>query len=546
MRETHEQIALDWLDALRTIPVEEQKAWVIKTLRPKSMLHVFGRYFFPHIIKGVTPACHIELIQELSKLEDSAIIFPRGFAKSTWEKIDTIHDIVYALEPVILYISDTIDSAGLHFNSIKGELEGNEALRYVYGNLVPIENNELAGKARITRHFMKWTNKHFETTNGVNVVARGAGNGRGVNIRGNRPTKIVVDDAETDEQVKSVMRRQTYHDWLYNVIIPSLDKERGRIKVIGTVIHPECEVLQFYKAKGGIFKKAIEGVEDNNWSQGYSIWPTYWDIDSLLRLKDGYINDKGEEIQGIGTRAFMQEYMNEPTNMELARIKPEWIDDNMFTVLPENNKVRLRTVITIDPQSGESKGADEYAITVLGWYRGEPHKYVLEQVAGRGSQTDQVKQVLLLWLKYKETTQIVGIEKVMTQVAVFQLLHEWRNGKLQLDGVKDDDRNIPMQQISPGTSQAAKQRKGKDKIARFQMHEAAIERGELHLRPEMKQLREQILFLGTNTIDHDDRVDSLVMALDVSYQTQEVDDDTIDNMAKKSPTISGNLWRKKF
>jgi phage terminase large subunit-like protein len=525
MLHPHEKIANDWYAALKTIDPEKKAQWIKYSLRPKKMLPVFGRYIFPHIVRGRTPLCHIELLDEITRPISSGIIFPRGFAKSTWEKIDTIHDIVYAIEPVILYISDTAESAGFHFESIKGELEGNEILRYVYGNLVPLENEELSGKARIARHFMKWTNKHFETANGVNVVSRGACNGRGVNIRNQRPTKIIVDDAETDEQVRSPIRRQQYHDWLYNVIIPSLDKERGRIKVIGTVIHPECEVLKFYNAHGGIFKKAIENVQNNEFRTGQSIWPDYMTMTFLI-----------EKLEEIGTRAFMQEFMNEPTNAELAHIKIEWIDDNYYTVLPHDNRSRLQTVIALDPQSGEKSAADEYAITVLSWYAGDKHKYVVEQKAGRASQQQQAIEVINMWLKYPNAKS-VGIESVLGQVAVFQLISEWRNGNMKLDVEKFDDRNIPITKITPG---------GKDKVARFQKFESMIERGELHLRPEMGALREQMLFLGTNTLDHDDRVDSLIMTLEMAYRNNVDTAQIFQEQSEPQETAAGNLFEEKY
>ena len=73
-----------------------------------------------------------------------------------------------------------------------------------------------------------------------------------------------------------------------------------------------------------------------------------------------------------------------------------------------------------------------------------------------------------------------------------------------------------------------------------------IERGELHLRPEQKKLREQILFLGTSVLDHDDRADSLVMALDLSFKKQPQAKDVVQRLRKKSETVSGNLWRAQF
>lgn len=507
----------DWLDALETIPIHKKQKWIQETLRPKSMLPVFGLYYFPNIIIEDVPQCHVDLIEEISRPGDSGIIFPRGFAKSTWTKIDTLHDIVYALEPVIVYISATLEDAGFQFESIRSELENNELLRSVYGNLVP--------RKSFFDLSVKWTNKHFETTNGVNVVARGANNGRGVNIKNRRPTKIIVDDAETDKQVRSVMQRQQYHDWLYNVMMPSLDPIIGRIKVIGTVIHPECEVLKFYKEHGGIMRKAIENIKIAGvLSSGESIWPSYMTMARLMEKK-----------KKVGTRTFMQEWMQEPTNIELARIKPEWIDENVYVILPKN-RMKLNKVISIDPQSGEKNTADEYAITVVAWYTGDGHRYVLEQEAGRASQLQQATQAIKMWLKHP-TALTVDVEKVLSQVAVYQNLLAWKAGNLILvDGVDSTNRNIPVHAVSP---------EGKDKVARFEAHEAMIERGELHLRPEMNVLREQILFLGMGTLEHDDRVDSLVMGLDASYKHNS-GGNRLAGLTEKTTTQSSNLLKAQF
>ena len=515
----------EWNEDLNLVEVERQRDFIFYSLKSKRMLHVFGRYFFPHIIKGTNevPEAHHELIDFLASVESGACIFPRGFAKTTWEKIDTLHDVIYALEPVILYISNTLQDAGFHFESMKVELENNEMLRAVYGNLVPD-----------LRDSIKWTSIHFETTNGINVVARGAGKGRGVNIKNQRPTKIIVDDGEDDEMVRSLVRRKKYHDWLYNVIIPSLDKKKGRIKIIGTVIHPEVELLKFHQSRGGIFRKAIEN--------GDSIWPQMWSLEDLDKLKNGYTKEDGTFVEGIGTHSFMQEYMNEPLNAELARINPAWLDDRTYTTLPENNQTHLKTVITIDPQAGEDKMADEYVITVLSWYNKDRHRYVIEQKAGHASQLDQAKYLIQTWQQHKGA-HLVGIEKVMTQVAVYQLVLDWRNRKIDIDNVDGFNRNIPMIAIGPQGSMASMQHKGSDKVARMQIHEPMIERGELHLRPEMIKLRDQIIFLGTDAIEHDDRADSLIMALDLSYQGEFKKSDF---SADKQQTVAGNLFKEKF
>lgn len=517
-----------WEADLQALRPEDRRAWVFNTLKNKEHLHIFGRFFFPDIIKGSdeVPECHLELIRELSSPDDRGIIFPRGFAKTTWEKIDTLHDCVYGLEPTILYISDTLQAAQFHFESIKAQLEENELLHYVYGILVPSES----------RRGRKWTNKHFETTNGVNVVARGRMKGRGVNIKNKRPTKIIIDDVEDDELVQSARQREKLARWLNDVIFPSKAKGIGRIKMIGTVLHTAAEVLKFYKNHGGIFRRAIEN--------GLSIWPNYITVADLYRIRDGYTKPNGEVVKGIGSRAFAQEYLNEPTNADLAHIKPAWIDDATYVALPASPFPMIK-VITCDPQAGEKDTADEYAITCLGYYERQEHKYVLEQKAGRASQFEQARELCKMWLRHK-SARVVAVEKVLNQTAVYQTMLQWKSNKINFnqpntpanERIDETDRNIPIMAWSPD---------GKDKVSRLQVHEPAFERKEIHLRPEMRELREQLMYLGSNVIEHDDRADSLTMALDLSYKTSSLvgNSNSRDN-DDKNKTIAGNLDKMKF
>lgn len=512
---------LEWVQDLEAVPEPEQKQWIIDSLRDKEQLHIFGRYFCPHIIKGEddVPECHLDLIGEMSRREDSAIIFPRNFAKSTWEKIDTLHDIVYALEPVILYIGKTLQDAGFHFEAIKSELENNEILISVYGNLVPPESD-------IGR---KWTNKHFQTSNGVNVVARGAGRGRGVNIKNQRPTKIVCDDIEEDEQIRSRERCQKLNRWLYEVIFPSRDARRGFIKMIGTVLAKHAEVLKFYNKHGGIFRKAIEN--------GESIWPAMWPIEKLEKEKEK-----------IGSRAFSQEYQNTPIDEESAIIKPLWISSNTYDVFSED--VATKKVIMLDPQSGEGKTSDTFGLVVLAWKKGDKHRYVLERIVGRASQSEQAAIFVGAYQRHP-TAHVAGIEKIMTQVAVYQYVLDWKNRSYDFPPercakykIQQEDRNIPLFAVRPEGKDGGKL---KDKTARLQMHEAAFERGEVHLHHTMVELADQLAAFPN--LEHDDDVDALMYCLDWSYKNSEFpsNENEIRNKTDSAKIASfGNIEKKRF
>lgn len=442
------------------------------TLKRKNNLHIFGRYFFPHIIIGNedVPQCHLDLIEELSKRSDSAIIFPRNHAKTTWEKIDTLHDIVYGLETVILYVGATLRDAQFHFESIKSELENNELLRAVYGELVP-KQSELDHK---------WTNTHFETRNGVNLVARGSGRGRGVNIKNSRPTKIILDDIEDDEGVRSTDQRAKLHNWINAVVLPSKDKATGFVKMIGTILHPESELIRFHAMNGGIRRKAIE--------DGQSIWPAYWPIESLER-----------EREKLGTLIFNQEYLNEPITQAERMVKEDWIRKVPIPLIEgrdENgNPKRLVDAYgAIDPAISEKQTAD-YSAVATALRQGETGRIIIADVTrGHYSFTEQIRLIMRKHGDWKY--QLFGIETVAYQRALKQELD-------RLGAV--DNCYVPTTEMRPDT----------DKVRRFMSILPFIENGTVAFSETLpREFYDELMAFPNG--DHDDMVDAVVYAVQIA------------------------------
>jgi hypothetical protein len=349
-----------------------------------------------------------------------------------------------------------------------------------------------------------------------------------VNIKNKRPTKIVADDLEDDEEVKKPVQRAKLHNWLNDVIMPSVDPARGYVKVIGTVLHEACEVLAFYRSYGGIIRRAIEN--------GAPIWPQMYSAERLEQIKNGYIDPvTGMKKKGMGTRGFNKEYMNDPFSEEDAQIKRQWIEQAAFSVLPED--ASFTAVIYIDPRAGKaaSLNSDEYAITTLYARKNSPHRYVVEQTAGRISQLDQLKELVRTWLRHKRTVRAVGIEKVLNQTGLWQIADDWKCGRINLNNedtppgerIDERDRSMPIVEWSP---------EGKDKVARLELYEPDFERGEIHLRPEQEELREQAMFLASGSLEHDDRIDALIGALEMAsrygMRQQEKPDLTDEQKAK--------------
>lgn len=454
------------------------------------MLPIFGKYFFPNIIKGITevPDCHIQLCAELNRRQNSAIIFPRNHAKSTWEKIDTLHDVVYALEPVILYISNTMKYAQYHFESIKTELENNELLRFIYGDLVPPFSD--VGR--------KWTNVHLQTVNGVNLVARGAGKGRGVNIKNQRPTKIICDDIEDDEEVNSSMRREKLHNWLYNVIFPSRDKDRGFIKMIGTVIHSDCEILKFYKVFGGIFRKAIEN--------GKALWEEQRDLEWL----------EAERVR-VGSTSFNQEYMNNPIDEESQVIKKDWITRNFYDIQPQLKEMDI--IMACDPAIGQKEMADFLGITVVGRHNATGHIYVLAVFKEKLSIDKQVEKIIEIYKIWNP--RVIGVETVMAQRALSQLL-----AAKKAEGIY-----LPILEITP---------QGKDKVVRARAIEPFIENNTIKFNRYHEILHYEMITFPNGA--HDDVFDSFIYAVDIAMNTKPIS----YSVGKKESGVAGDLMSMQF
>lgn len=497
----------DFIEATADLTEFEYRFFFFEFFRTKARIGLWARILFPHIIEtNEIEDYQKELVLTLAKPDHQGVIEPRGHGKSTWIKIDTLHDIVYKLEPFIVYVGNTMNDAKMHFAAIKNELENNIELNDIYGDLVP-------PMSLISR---KWSDSHFQTNNDIVCIARGAGKGRGANIKNKRPTKIILDDIEDDAQNKSADRREKLRRWVYEVIFPSLHKKRGRVIWIGTVLSVMSEVLAFYKKFGGVFRKAIE--------DGKPLWGSRYTMEDLEKIKSD-----------IGTRAFSQEYLNTPVNDETSIIKDVWVKEARFSQVDLEN---MRVVIMVDPQSGEKAMADNFSICVVGFYPKDKRRFVLESVLMKGSQSDQAMAVIKMWLKYRAICAVVGVEKIIQQVAVYQLVLDWKARRIELDGLTDiTDRNIPIRSVDP---------QGKDKVARLQEHDASFERGEILFAVHLDRLIDNLVAFPN--IPHDDDVDALVYCLFWSNKitiTSLTNSNNDGNLASKK-TIAGNLLNKSF
>jgi len=295
--------------------------------KAKRDYEYFFKTYFPHYAEEREPESHKEWIQEIQR--DKKIIpvaAPRGHAKST--KITFGYSmwlIIRGEEGILPIVSATKDLAADHTSRIYIELENNERLKSDFGDF------DLKGGEHT-----------FVVNDRIKIKAIGAGQKfRGLKYKQHRPNLFIIDDLEDDEQVASPARRQKLWKWFWSALYPALHPVKGRIFIIGTILHFDGFLQNIINQKDGKIYKAIK---DN----GTPLWEERFPLDKLEEMRED-----------MGYEAFEQEMMNNPLDEELQDFK---LADIQFYENIEEEIIGRYAYI--DPALGKNKKSDYPALAV--------------------------------------------------------------------------------------------------------------------------------------------------------------------------------------
>lgn len=325
-------------------------------------------------------------------------MLPRGFSKTTLAGVAvTLRDILYQEFDFIAYVSETLGHAAMQAGNIKNELEGNERIRGVFGNLVP---------DRVQPE--KWSANFFETTTGVAVVTRGRGGQiRGLMHKSKRPQKILVDDVEDEESVKTPEQRMKTRLWAYGTLMPALPEldPNARIDALGTLLHSES-LLQVW-SQDPIWTTVKFGSRD---LQGDYLWPQ--------NLDERKLKQKHLSASRAGTlQTFYMEYFNQVVAAELQKFRQE----NIIIEPPPPGGI-VATAIYCDPAISEKRTADRSAIYVVGMAK-NGLIWVLDCWTKRGA-NEREKVDAYFSLHERWAPQKAGVEATAYQAALIFLMKE--------------------------------------------------------------------------------------------------------------------------
>lgn len=327
------------------------------------------------------------------------IMCPRGSAKTSIAGIAVpLYEIVFQELRFFMYLSNAAPHSMMQLDNVKRELTDNDRITKCFGILRPERRDD-----------EKWSERIFETTTGICMAARGRGGQvRGALHRGNRPSKIIVDDLEDIEGVATEAQRLKTRNWCYGDLEPALPKldPNAQIIALGTLLHPQSQLVTWAEdPKWSVVKLAVVDVD------GAPIWPAWMEEEDIKQEKASYM--RAGQIH-----TFYMEYFNQVRAPEGMPFKPEWFQHGFP---PEDDPI-MATSIYIDPAISPKRTADKTAIAVVSIAK-SGKLYVRAIWAKRGANPrEQIDNYFILQKRFD--ARRCGAESNAYQAALIHIMRE--------------------------------------------------------------------------------------------------------------------------
>lgn len=375
------QVAAETLTQGRAAFTEKDGTREERLLQTRDSALEFGRVYLPHYFEQPSAPFHEALDKLLSgnyteadltrwvdeygievhsgdpALQLLAIMIFRGGGKSVLAILcDCLRRICHGLDPYIIIGSDTYDQASAQLEDLKDEIESNEKIAADFGRLKPQRGGMWREAELIQRPDGRvlWREGRIVTTNQIRVDAVGSGGKmRGRRFGQKRPTYIILDDIDNDENVITKEQRDKKWNWVISAVEPARDPLVGRIVVIGTNIHFDCVIARavrktseegtrlFTSIKFAVMRReAVENAgEDEETARWVSNWPTRFPVATLLKKRSL-----------LGPSKFGAEMMNDPRDPET-----QIYDPNKFPYYPaaELKDKHFKRILYVDPSKGK-------------------------------------------------------------------------------------------------------------------------------------------------------------------------------------------------
>lgn len=364
---------------------------------------LWGHYFLPRYFSKKTPDFHYEIVRKFFCKGNQYNAYPRGFGKTTMIQLCIAFACANGLDEFIVLIEKTYTEAAEVLEAIREEFKLNDDIVRVYGEL-----SKINVQGRTQENIRDSTGDFF--INGVRLRARGFDTPiRGLKSRHSRPTRVILDDIESDEHIENVDQRQKYLNNYIKGVIPAVDNETGTIKMFGTILHDDSLLQTLVNSHKG---KIYAAWDENH----VLLWPTNWTVEKLEQKR-------GEmRVSGKGDASFYQEYFNQPLSDEDQIFRREMFRYFKTLDLDDIRKKYAHKLYTlVDPAISKRTTADFTAIVTV--MVDELNRiYILEITRRR---MDPMETINAIFAHYERWQPVfVGIETVSYQKALKFFIEE--------------------------------------------------------------------------------------------------------------------------
>lgn len=348
-------------------------------------------YFVAHYLKQELPLkipeFHLEIYRDLaeSSLTRLCIRAPTGFAKTTVVGLAfPVWLGSYGICKRIIYLSATASFAERRLRDVKGIFEGNDKIHQDFG----VTPGDI------------WRDNEITLSNGVNVLALGSGS----QLTGERPDCIIGDDLETEEDVKSEVKRESLAYW-WDATVMNRPTPDGRVILIGSRSSPLAFLSRFDKPP----HNKIWVLRDYGTKNCKSIWPEKW--------TDRYLQQKKDELSGT-PGLYPALYEGDVSQIAKYAFRKDWL--RYYDKVPQG----LRVFTAVDLGAGENEGNSYTAIVTIGIDPNSGAIYVLDFIKRRYN-VETLEMFGAMFLVYEVYRPIrFGIESVAFQRYIKQFFEK--------------------------------------------------------------------------------------------------------------------------
>ena len=387
----------------------------------------------------------------VQRIADAA---PRENAKSTIESwASVVHDVVYGLEAYVCILSTTFDLSedlvkDLHQVFSTDEDGHNEQYAELHEAYGPIK--------------VKGTKTDFVVTmpggdpRGCRLKAFSFGGAiRGTKHHGIRPTKVLMDDSEHPERVRSPgMRAKTWEFLVKDVL--KCGSRCTIYRMVGTVLHPESMLEVILNSPGWQSRrwKSIEKWPTNLalWDRCKRLWADLSDPDREATARRFYQRKRVEMDAGAvvlwpeheplydlmvmrwadGEAAFSFEKQNEPLDPTRQIFTPDTFPRCQFegqTITTSSGRVvnlrACKLAVWLDPRASENIKRNDYAgCALVAREIATGQTFVLSVLLERAGTDTQLSWLWMLFERYPQAAY--GYEDNGFAVLIGKLLEHER------------------------------------------------------------------------------------------------------------------------